>query len=981
MPQRAIELLNRGRSYKRAGDYAAALPFYKQALEEVGRATRERGVPFAHSLANLGLLLLEMGRYADAEPLLRRALDVVERAADATSADRSVVVNNLAGLYQQMGQDSTAEPLFARALALERAMGGEETADFAQVLNNLALSIMNLGRYEEAEPMATRAVDLYRRTLPPGRPELAQSLNNLALLHERTGRYADADRLQRESVAIAASSLGARHPQLAIALGNLARLQQHMGRLPEAEELFKQSIAAAIQSLGEVHVTTVQLLGNLGMLYHDAGRWGDAKQVFEAEAEVAEALRDVNPQLLAAALNHLGLVHLRLQDYDEAGRRLKKALEVCGSGPATDSMLRAAILNNMALWHQDAGRYTEAEALFREVGEIRRTKTGDRNPEYEQYLFNLALTVAALGRIEDALDCYEKAADIDDQLIAQVFGISADSERLAMLDMLWQRLCAYVSLIWRYCATDPKAVSQAFDFVLRRKGVGTEIAAAQRTAMLGGKYPDLDDEVAKLAALSAEINRRMMAGPGPEGTSVHSQRLAELTRKQSRLEADLAARMPELQLDERLRTATHAAIAAALPPDAVLVEFVRILTLAFDAVPAQGQPRWGPARYLAFVVHGKRPDEVGFVDVGSADEIDRLIASARDSIAARGGGRARTSILTELRRLLFDPLLPALDDRRRVIISPDGELTTWPFEVLTANDGTPLIEEYTFSYLSVGRDILRFGTPPSANASASLVVADPDYDLKSTDHDAAPGPVSGEEPLRHALRGRIHFASLPGTRVEGERIASLLETPVILGGAASESLVKGHKAPRVLHIATHGFFLPSDGGVSTVEPDAGSAHPDGGGVRDLSKLENPLLRSGLALAGANTWLDGEAVPADAEDGLLTAADVSGLDLQGTELVVLSACQTGLGQVRGGEGVFGLRRAFVLAGARTLVMSLWEIPDKETVHLMEGFYRRALAGLPRAAALREAQLELRATRPNPIYWGAFICQGDPGPLST
>ncbi|WP_433307541.1 CHAT domain-containing protein [Actinoplanes sp. CA-030573] len=146
-------------------------------------------------------------------------------------------------------------------------------------------------------------------------------------------------------------------------------------------------------------------------------------------------------------------------------------------------------------------------------------------------------------------------------------------------------------------------------------------------------------------------------------------------------------------------------------------------------------------------------------------------------------------------------------------------------------------------------------------------------------------------------------------------------------------------------------------------------------------MENPLLRSGLALAGANTWLNGGTPPEDAEDGLLTAADVAGLDLQGTELVVLSACQTGLGEIRTGEGVFGLRRAFVLAGARTLVMSLWSIPDEETALLMRMFYRGMLAGAPRAQALREAQLRLQATRPDPFYWGAFICQGDPGPIGA
>jgi CHAT domain-containing protein len=144
-------------------------------------------------------------------------------------------------------------------------------------------------------------------------------------------------------------------------------------------------------------------------------------------------------------------------------------------------------------------------------------------------------------------------------------------------------------------------------------------------------------------------------------------------------------------------------------------------------------------------------------------------------------------------------------------------------------------------------------------------------------------------------------------------------------------------------------------------------------------MENPLLRSGLALAGANTFLEHGNLSIEAEDGILTAEDVSGLDLLTTELVVLSACETGLGEVRTGEGVFGLRRAFVLAGAKTLVMSLWKVPDAQTRELMEDFYQRILNGHPRIDALCEAQLEMKKKYPHPFYWGAFICQGDPGPL--
>jgi CHAT domain-containing protein len=212
------------------------------------------------------------------------------------------------------------------------------------------------------------------------------------------------------------------------------------------------------------------------------------------------------------------------------------------------------------------------------------------------------------------------------------------------------------------------------------------------------------------------------------------------------------------------------------------------------------------------------------------------------------------------------------------------------------------------------------------------------------------------------------FTPLPGTRVEGERIAALLGVTALFQQAVTEAALIGLHSPEILHVATHGFFVASDADDPDGDPNAGA-------------LSNPMLRSGLALAGANWRAKSFIPPPGTGDGLLTAEEVTGLDLQRTELVVMSACETGLGAVHAGEGVFGLRRAFVLAGARTLVLSLWRVPDRETCELMVDYYAGLLAGKGRAAALRDAQLRLRESLRAPFYWAAFICQGDPDPLPS
>jgi CHAT domain-containing protein len=385
------------------------------------------------------------------------------------------------------------------------------------------------------------------------------------------------------------------------------------------------------------------------------------------------------------------------------------------------------------------------------------------------------------------------------------------------------------------------------------------------------------------------------------------------------------------------------------------------------------------------------------IDLGEAEPIDRMIADFRDSVASDPQDRpdrdirrrppeaqppAQAQAGPALRAAVFDRLLPALGGCKRLLLAPDGDLARLPFEVLPDAKGRLLMEDHQVSRLSCGRDVLRFGAAPIRPPADPLVVADPLFDLAA---DGATTPTATPTRCSRDIRhSSYHFRRLPGTRAEGEAVAAVLGVRPWLEADALEGKLKQARSPRILHLATHGFFLTDqehDPNKDARGFDMVDAEPGSVGRLAGPLPENPLLRSGLALAGAQSWLDGAALPSDAEDGLLTAEDVTGLDLLDTELVVLSACETGLGEVRTGEGVLGLCRAFVVAGARTLVVSLWKVPDEQTRELMVDFYKRVLAGQGVADALREAQLAMKEKHPDPYFWGAFICQGNPGPLNT
>ncbi|MEN6483623.1 MAG: CHAT domain-containing protein, partial [Syntrophobacteraceae bacterium] len=607
----------------------------------------------------------------------------------------------------------------------------------------------------------------------------------------------------------------------------------------------------------------------------------------------------------------------------------------------------------------------------------------------------LASLYAATSRPEEALAMMLRAQGINDRLIRNVFTMASEKQRLAYLATLRSEMDSVLSLIAQYLGKSPAAVSAGLDLVLRRKAIVAEAMAAERDAVLGGQHPELEADLREMKTLRAQIAQKTMAGPGPEGLAAHRKTLSRWRAEEEKLELRLAGRIPEINLEKRLRDADRRAVAGALPEGAALVEFVRVAWYDFQAVRSRGQSSWQPAHYLAFVLLSGDPDNVRLLDLGPAAEIEKMIADFRRSITGvtdKPGGRGLTKVGDEKPRAeatadlygrVLGPVVKVLGERKKLILSPDSGLYRLPFGAIPTEDGRRFIDEYQVSYVGAGRDVLRFGSPSSARQSLPIVTADPDYDLslEAKEEQGGGNPGQGRQSRDLAVHAP-HFERLPGTRSEGEHIAGMLDVKPRLEKLASKGQLKEAHSPRILHIATHGFFLPDQappGDREDRQDDTLKGAEDRRAGFLTRAMENPLLRSGLVLAGANAWLKGLRLPPEAGDGILTGEDASGLDLLSTDLVVLSACETGLGDIRVGEGVFGLRRAFLLAGAKTLVMSLWKVPDAQTQMLMEEFYRRILAGQPRAEALRGAQLKVKEIYPDPVYWGAFVCQGDPGTM--
>lgn len=885
-------------------------------------------------------------------------------------------------------------------------------------LNQQVEQLFQAGELKQARDVAIHARDMAYQHLGENHLVTAEALNNLASLCDALGDYRAALTILEKAIEIYRATESEAHPDFIITLGNLGALYSRVGDYARSIAITEQvlqiklhnpdgenqlSVAQTLNDLASLHVSVAELQG--------IAHYSLARTLYWHALEIYRTLGAESTPDFATSLSDLGRLYAAIGNYEAAKVRLDQALKIRREVLGIDHLEVAFSFHDLARLYWATGDYDAAKSLFERTLEIRRAALGAEHPLVAETLNDLSVLHAATGRETEAVVSLRQVAAIDDRVLAQVFSIGSESQRMAYLAKLWGRMATFLSLVLQLDRHVPQYVQTAFALVLRRKGIGLEALAVERDAVLSGRYPELRSAIEERRLLRMRIAQETLAGPGADGLDTHRQRLAEWEGRNEQLEADIARQIPEMDLRPRLETINVQTVAHALPEHAALIEFVRSNMLDFKAVPARGQQAWQPARYVAFVLVAGEPDSLQMINLGDAERIDAMIAAFRTSLtgsrdaldfqhvssprvipdasmAYSFGDALRSAILemsrdlqTEpnepdgddtanglaLRAALFDPLVSHLGGCTQLCIAPVGDLNRLPFEVLPLEDGRRLIDAYHINYLSVGRDLLRLGNRPVAHASTSLVVADPDFDLGYDDT-----PTGG--------RG-TPFRPLPGTRAEGQRIASLLGETPLSRAEVLEARLKNIRSPRILHFATHGFFIdwqPQRPGNEQHTFQVTESFDKG----QLRSLLNPLLRSGIALAGANTWLNHGKPPEDAENGILFAEDVTGLDLLNTELVVLSACETGLGQeVHLGEGVFGLRRAFMLAGAKTLVMSLWKVPDQQTQELMVDFYQRILAGEPRAAALRGAQLALKERYPHPRFWGAFICQGDPEPLPS
>jgi CHAT domain-containing protein/Tfp pilus assembly protein PilF len=878
----------------------------------------------------------------------RYAIRVVSRRP-ATDADRAMEearrLRTAAARLYETDKAEESQPLLERALTLAEGVRGRDDAQVAAVVAELAAVYLDLPDFARAESLYQRALAITEKTLGPEHPRTALVRLRLAGVYQLSGQRPKAEALLRPSLEIIEKTLGTDHLWFVSGLRVLAALRSEAGDLDQVQEILARELAILEKIEYTESIVYAGVLNNLGDVYGRKSDYVRAVDLLGRALAIGEKLRGSDDYFLSNPLINLGVVARQQKNYPSAEAYYRRALSIRQRIVGPDHPELVLPLNNLANLYHATGDYDRSLQMHRQVLRIGEQAFGPYHQSTLLSVGNIARVSAAKGDMPNAVAFQRRADAIIERQLALNLAVGSERQKLVFVRGIVDRTDRTISLHLRDAPDDPDAGALAALVVLQRKGRVLD-AMIDTFADVRRRIAKTSDQslLDQLQGSTAELARLALNAPKPAEAEARRTAIKSLEEERERLEARLAEHSAEFRA--QMRPVTLEAVQRALPADAALLEFA--VFRPFDPKAERNAEAYGPPHYAAYVM--RRHAGPSGVDLGEADPIDKLIGGFRQALR----DTTRNDLKERARAVdarVMRPLRALSGNAARLLISPDGQLNLVPFEALVDEQGRYLIERYAMSYLTSGRDLLRMEVARGGRGTA-VIFADPAFGASSTTSNDRPiqGQMSVQSPRRSVTTAddlsAVYFGPLAATAQEARAIKALFpEALLFTGPRATKAALQQVEAPRVLHIATHGFFL-----------------------RDASvNAENPLLRAGLALTGANVKPD---------SGILTALEASGLNLWGTKLVTLSACDTGVGEIRNREGVYGLRRAFVLAGSETVVMSLWPVSDYITREMMVAYYSGLRAGRGRGDALRRAKLAMlkRPVRQHPFYWASFIQSG-------
>jgi CHAT domain-containing protein len=1037
----ASSLHNLGRLHLLVGNPSAAVASLEESVGTLDRSGGGDDITIAAVLDSLGMALAEMTRYDDAARVLRRARLAREQSRDdEPGLARTMELTSLVAM--RVGQYQEARASLDRALALRaRRPSHPETAATYSLEGDL---LWLEGRPAAARDAAARCVKAAETSLRPNHPDLARCTRQLGNMLASLGDMSGALVLLERAAEIARKSLGAEHQMFSGYLNDLAEVHRVRKDYQKARALYEQALATRERRLGRDHQNLAGIVYNLGLVSAELGDLAEAERQFERAASIWRQMRPDHP-FVALAMSSQAQALMRNGHAGEALTLQRQVLAIRERSLGPNHPDTGDTLADVAAVLVSLGRIPEAAKASERAIAIWDQPASADSPGLAAALTSRGNTLVAIGDVTGAQNTYARALSITERAlgpehpnasdlrvrlgwvaltggdVAHAFDEALAAERASRIFL--QSTARYLTEreALSYGATRPNGLNlvlsvatgthalrvhagPSLDAVIRTRALVLDEIAARKHTVRERQEPGLTALWAAWTTSRQTLANLVVRGGAARADVNYQAASDEARRAAERAERALAERSATFKAERNRAEIGLAEVTTALPAGSALVSFVRYSS-ASNVGSGLAGARGAVPSYVAFVLSTASSSPV-VVPLGAATPIENTLAAWRRGLTmASGAGtladrERRLRVVGErLRRQIWDPVAAVAGSTSRMFIVPDGALHLVNFAALPMGASEYLLDHGpTIHYLTAERDLPQFAAPsPRSAATGLLAIGGASFDVSGAPVQKGQTRAGGGPSTQGGCASfeSLQFSPLQATLGEVQDVAQVWNAQtrnaqipkatdarsaeLLTGPAATERAFKA-QAPgrRVLHLATHGFFLGGD-----CAPGSEGRRAVGGVVAARSaqgdSTDNPLLQAGLALAGANSRTRAKA---DEEDGILTAEEVASMNLEGVEWAVLSACDTGLGQIKAGEGVFGLRRAFQIAGARTVIMSLWSVEDRPTSEWMLALYQARLTGNRSTAdAVRDASLSMVRQRrakglsTHPFYWAAFVAAGD------
>ena len=943
--------------------YEEARSYFTEAQAVLLPVYNESHDRLATLFTNIGYFYSKLGRYDTAQTYYFKAKKILENLDRTQSKGYTRLLNNLGLGAKRLGDFESGQKYFLQAKAGWEDLGLAQTMDYATTLHNLGSLHNGKLEFELAEKYLLAANTLFGSILGKKHNNYCISLLALGQLYTTTGQVELAEKVLLEAKQIQEQILSPRHPNYGRTLRDLGSLYHHTGQYDLAITYFKKAFDIFSGHFGDSSIYVSMIYKALSSISLRTAQYDSAEYFAQKSQQILLGLYGEEHPNYATSLAGLGFVYKVQGKYDQAEKCLSRAVEINRKvigRTNLDSGVKQALLGEV---YTCMGDYPKAQKNLLEAEAILlQSEAGIYYRDYPLVMRYLGNYYRASGNDSLATLYLIKAAEAESAVIHQKSKFFSEREVLAISNHVDMTASMLFSMLASNSSEEASIARWAFDNRLFQKGF-----LLHNSSLIPRLIAEKPDSVQQMFATWQGLHRQIAKGNSQPSPDRNKQK--DLTEKANKLEKKLIQQIEELGKNDRQYSWDQ--VQKVLKPNELVLEFVHFpyyQTTHSDSMVYGAlilKPGWEHPR---------------FIRLFEQSELESLLENS----SAHGPRQAvNKSYGPPLYRLIWKPLEEVCKGTKRIYYSPEGLLHRISLPAIPISDSLRLIDQYELVYISTSRNLIFEENTPLPFPKTASIYGNISYDWDTTAMPSVLAEARGvsfsflpdDTHPQDSSRGRIWYP-LSKTKEEVSRLGKVFMENKIPATLLQEyqateesflSLGKKSPSPSVLHIATHGFFF-DDPQLSEGE----RAMYLQGGKFNFQFAQNPLFRSGLIMAGANkAWEERKTVPGR-EDGILTAYEIARQDLSSTQLVTLSACKTGLGDIRGSEGVYGLQRAFKLAGADYLLLTLWSIPDSdETVEFMEKFYQKWLSGAPIPQAFSQTQKEMRAAYPDPYYWAGFV----------